>query len=119
MVFVLVDDLSGSWVGPFVEVRAQVFGLGPEKSLELLAVVDVGQLGNFSDEVVEIALAFMDNLGVDNADAFIGYGGDKAAWKSPDDGSSHFIELVEPPEDIDAAPCVLSHDMVHKILHYE
>ena len=119
MVFVLVDDFGRSWIGPFIEVGAQVFGLGPEKSLELLAVIYVGQLSDFSDEVVEISLSFMDNLGVDNADAFIGYGGDEAAWKSPDDRSSHFIELVEPPEDIDAAPCVFSHDMVHKIFHYQ
>ena len=81
-------------------------------------MVDVGQLGDFSDEVVEISLSFMDNLGVNNADAFIGYGGNEAAWKSPDDCSSHFIELVEPPEDINAAPRILSHDMVHIILHY-
>ena len=119
MVFVLVDDLGGTRVGPFIEVGAQIFGLGPQKSLELLAVVDVWQLGDFSDKVIEIALTFIDDLRVDNADAFIGYGGNEAAWKSLDNCGSHFVELVEPPEHIDVAPRVLSHDMVHKVLHYQ
>ena len=74
------------------------------------------QFGDFSDEVIEEPSTFVDNLRISNTNAFVRYRGYKATWKSFDDGSSHFVKLVESSENINIAFVVFSNNMIDSVL---
>ena len=117
ILFVSGNDFRVGWLGPFVKGIAEIGRLGSDKGLELLALVEVGQGGYFPYEIVEIPLAFVCDLFVDDADGLVGDGGYEAARVAFDHDSPHFMKLVESSEDIYFAFWIFAHNMVDDILH--
>lgn len=114
--FVLIDDFYTGRVWPLLEGGTEVLWLRSKQGLEFLAVIKMGKFGDLPHEIIEISLSFLHDLWVNNADRFVRDRRDETPRETFHYGCPHFVELVEPSENINLAVLVLPRNAIDGVL---